>query len=461
MKEILSYKYILPLLILFFYLFFFSSNLISNEIVGFLLFGFVLLRLVYISVNQIPIKEIFLLILIIQYFIAPSVVYNKFDNDVGDFGYEMKIYKEEYFYFIIGTIISVLIGLYIPLSRSKIESSKLFNRLASAKDNFKIGLILLIIGFLSHLINPLLPSSLAFLGLFLSNLKYIAAFYIYFSNNKKKYIYISIVITYLVLNIISGGVFIDLFIWGLFFATYFIINKKISLLIKFSAILLGVFTALLIQSIKADYRKEIWVEDRNEEIKEEEMFINLTSTKLQNATTIFDEANTKAFFSRLNQGWILSNVLEHVPKNQDFSNGDLFIRELQGIILPRIIAPNKITASGKDVKDKFIKYTGRILLGNTTMNIGIIADGYINFGTYGCWYFMFFIGLFLNFYIKTLYKIATNYPTIVLWLPVLFFYVIRTANDFYMVMNYLVKSSILLAAVVYLFRNKFYKPQLE
>ncbi|MFN4234181.1 MAG: hypothetical protein ACK4IK_05185 [Bacteroidia bacterium] len=461
MNGIISFKYLLPLVSLTIYLLFFSIHLNNNEIIGFVIFGYILLRLIYNSGKEIPIKEILLVLLILQYFVAPSVVYNKFNNDVGDFGYEMKVDKEFYFSFLINSIIAISVGLYFPIFKTNIKTTELFNKINNLKDNFKIGILLLGIGFISHIFIPFFPSTFAFLAIFLTNLKYVGIFFIYFSNNPYRIVYIFLVLSYLVLNIISGGVFIDLFIWGLFIASYFILNKKISTAIKIAFLVFGAFTALLIQSIKADYRKEIWDDDNNEELNEEQVFINLTSAKLENASTIFEEDNLKSFYSRINQGWILSNVLEHVPKYQDFSNGEIFWRELQGIILPRIIAPNKITASGKDAKDKFIKYTGRLLHGNTTMNIGLIADGYINFGQIGCWIYLFFIGLFLNYVLYKINELCKNYPTLIFFIPILFFYVLRTGNDFYMIMNYLVKSSMLLAVFIYLFKQIFYKPEIE
>jgi hypothetical protein len=254
-------------------------------------------------------------------------------------------------------------------------------------------------------------------------------------------------------------VFIDLFIWGLFFITYLTINKKINLLIKLGVFGVGIFTALLIQSIKAEYRKIIWDESNND-VNEELVFLDLVNVRLENASSIFEDEYLKNFFSRINQGWILTDVLNHVPKNEDFSNGELFIKELKGILLPRVLAPDKVTASGRDVKKKFMKYTGRLLHGNTTMNVGVIADGYINFGKDGCWIYMFFIGLFLNFIIHKIMQLTTKYPTLIFWLPVLFFYIVRASNDFYMIMNYFVKSLFILVFVFYLFRNTFFKPQI-
>lgn len=454
-------KALIPSFIVGIYLWLFYSFYTSEEIICYAIITFFLFKIIFKIGHDLTIKEILLFILLLQYFLAPSVVYNRFNNDVGDFGYDMKIPKEEYFSFLIGAVIAITAGLFAPFFKSKIKTVELFNRIKLLPGNFNIGITLLVIGFLSHLTLPFLPSTFAFLGLFLTNLKYVGIFYIYFSNNSKKFIYIFIVIAYLVLNIVSGGVFIDLFIWGLFIATFFTINKKISLITKILFLIVGSITVLLIQSIKADYRKIIWDENKSEEVNEELVFIDLTQTKLENVQSIFEEDNLKSFFSRINQGWILSNVLDHVPQNQDFSHGDLFLRELKGIILPRVLAPDKVTASGKDVKEKFMKYTGRILHGNTTMNVGLISDGYINFGRYGCWIFMFFVGLFVNFFMHKIYQYSQNYPTLILWLPVLFFYLLRTANDFYMIMNYLVKSTMLLVVVFYIFKNVFYQPQID
>jgi hypothetical protein len=459
MKDFFSFKYLLPLILLLIYIIFNTSNFGIYVLIGLMFFSYITIRLIDNTGYKLTIKEIFFSILLLQYFIAPLFVYYKFDNDVGDFGYEMKIPADEYFYFLSGVIIFTFIGLFLPIFNDRINQKELFEKIKFLDNNFNVGIILIVVSFLSYLLIPFLPSSFAFLGIFLSNLKYVGIFYLYYSNNKSKNFYIILVISFLILNIISGGVFIDLFIWGLFFITYLTINKKINLLIKLGALGLGIFIALLIQSIKGEYRKIIW-DESNSEVNEELVFLDLVNVRLENVSTIFEDVNLKNFISRINQGWILTNVLNHVPQNEDFSNGELFIKELKGILLPRVLAPDKVTASGRDVQQKFIKYTGRILYGNTTMNVGIISDGYINFGKVGCWIYMFFIGLFLNFLIHKIIQLTTKYPTLIFWLPVLFFYVVRSANDFYMIMNYLVKSLFILVFLFYLFKNTFFKPQI-
>ena len=49
---------------------------------------------------------------------------------------------------------------------------------------------------------------------------------------------------------------------------------------------------------------------------------------------------------------------------------------------------------------KFRQFTGKRLVTNTRMTIGVFGDAYVNFGYFGGQVFMFFFGLFMNIVIQ-------------------------------------------------------------
>ena len=154
----------------------------------------------------------------------------------------------------------------------------------------------------------------------------------------------------------------------------------------------------------------------------------------------------------------MAKVLNQVPKHEPFSNGELFKNDIAAILLPRFIAPNKTKVGGKDNREKFTKYTGKILNKGTTIRIGIIADGYINFARSGSFIFMFLLGFFFNLVFYKFNILAYDNPNILLWLPFSFSYVVRL-SDFVVLMNFFVKA-ILLIALLFWASKKFFNVKL-
>jgi hypothetical protein len=74
------------------------------------------------------------------------------------------------------------------------------------------------------------------------------------------------------------------------------------------------------------------------------------------------------------------------------------------------------------------------------MNIGPMGEAYANFDVLGGIIYMLFYGLFFNFMLSTILKFAEKRPTIVLWLPFLFYYAISVETDSLTTMGSLIKG---------------------
>ena len=112
---------------------------------------------------------------------------------------------------------------------------------------------------------------------------------------------------------------------------------------------------------------------------------------------------------------------------------------LEATLLPRFIAPNKKMAGGKENYERFTGYE----LWTASMGISLLGEGYANFGVTGAWIFMFGCGLFFSLMLHLIIGAAKTRPSLILWLPLLFLQAIKAETELVVVMNYLVKATIL------------------
>ena len=160
--------------------------------------------------------------------------------------------------------------------------------------------------------------------------------------------------------------------------------------------------------------------------------------------------------ARVNQGWIIARIMNHVPQNEPYANGQTVIRAFEAALLPRILASDKAVAGGKE---NFERFTGTPLNKNTSMDLSLAGEGYANFGKWGGMVFLMAIGLFFNLALIAVIRISRAHPTLILTIPLLFFQVIKAETDFATVLNHLTKS-IVVVVFIYWAINKIFKIQI-
>jgi hypothetical protein len=210
-----------------------------------------------------------------------------------------------------------------------------------------------------------------------------------------------------------------------------------------------VLLATTIQLLKSDYRTDI--QEGGEEAGLE-TFNKALEKKTNESNELFSAANLAPNITRINQGFILSYVMSNVPTRIPFEDGSEFKEILQSAILPRFLAPNKLNAGDKKI---FMKYSGISIKENTSMALGSLADGYINYGLLGGSLFMLGLGLLYNFTLKKFYKYSKNFPILLLFLPLLFYYPIRPDCELQTILGHLLKACFLIFIVMNIWKNIF------
>lgn len=395
--------------------------------------------------KDIPIKELMTLMLSLQLLISPLFTYHYFHNKME---FPMLIGEEYYITFVLSYIILFSFGLFIPI----IKTSTTFNSIDIPINyqNGKIGLALIIFGFVSFYLGKFMPASFRFVFYLFSYARLIGALIVLFSNLKSRYLLFGFTFLHFAYIIISGAIFYDLIIWAFFFYMALEIQLKSSFYRKIGFALLGLLSLVFLQSIKSDYRQKVWNEDKKEDSSNIETFLSVANDANE-SKSVTEESSFKHLITRLNTGWIVSAVLVQVPSRQKFAEGKLLLDDLKNVLLPRFLAPNKKSVGGDENRDKFLKYTGRRLNDDTTMRIGVLADAYINFGYLGGALLMFLFGILINVSIA-FFKYKYFNSIYYLWILFIFSFTVRM-SDFIVIINSTFKSFLAFILIIYIIKK--------
>jgi len=407
-----------------------------------LVFGitiFLYLMLMWKAGKTFPILYLFLFVYFVQYIFSTYLIYNEYKV----LSIQMPIKQSQYFAYVVPALLCLAAGVFLF---SKNIDLKQYMKRIEASQAARLGYLLLFISVFFDAVKMVGIDSFDSVISFTNYLKYLAAFCFLFTRSAVNYILIALIYAQLGVIVLRSGVFISFFIWATFL--FFFITLKYSIPFVFRSLFFIAFIPILvvIQGVKREYRQQVWNE-------ESEGGIGLLSDLAAEQNTNQDEPLSESTgvirtVGRLSQGWHLGLTLKHVPLKQPIANGEEILIDVMSSIAPRIIFSEKRSVNSKD---KFNKYTGHKLVGNTSMSIGVLGDFYINFGRVGSFIMLFVFGALIA---KLLHFFVVRYvlpdPINIIWIPFLLSYLIRANNDFYIFFNCLVKGFLIFLAVNYI-----------
>ncbi len=142
--------------------------------------------------------------------------------------------------------------------------------------------------------------------------------------------------------------------------------------------------------------------------------------------------------------------MRYTPYYEPYANGETIIIGVEASLIPRFLNPNKAKAGGRD---NFQRFTGKKISDNTSMGLSPLGEAYANFGINGGIFFMFLLGLFYNFYMFIILRLTDRFPSLILWMPLLFLQVVKAETDFVVVLNHLVKASVVVTIIIFSIRK--------
>lgn len=395
-----------------------------------ILFFILAFRQLLVKLNSgFPIIELTIMLYVLQYLVAPLFEYSYNEDQT------MAVSSSEYLNFTFVAILSFAIGLFSK--KQNINYSKLHfdSTLAS-----KLGRLLIVIGFTSQIGLEILPDAFKATVNFFVLFKTIGVYALIFSDKKQDKLLILLFSIQIAAGAILGAMLIEFIVFALFFAMFYSLKYQVTNRTKYIFFISSFIFITLYQGIKADYREFVWGKELStghkiallSDLLNPETIVAAFDTDIENNESLIQTMH------RLNQGWQTSKVIKHVPSRVDYQYGEEFFNDVFSSILPRALWANKRIVNDYQ---RFNHYTGYSLNSSTSMSMGVVGDFYLNFGKIGTVIVLFLFGFFISkvnsFFIS---KYVTSNPINLIWLPFIFSYLMRPGNEFYMVLNHLIKS---------------------
>ena len=400
--------------------------------------------------HVIPVRYLLGSFMCLQFFIGPAFAYNGLDA-YQYFVYLMKVPEAQYFGYALPAVILFILGLHVNAGMLNGEVVDQERVKIFVKRNPKLPYFFIIMGFVTSFVSGFFGSELSFVFYLLGSFKFIGLFLMILGSDQLKPLPISIVIGSIISSSLGSGMFHDLLTWIVFIAAVFGIRYKFDFKTKLIGAFAFVVLAATIQVMKGAYRTAIGGNSGQAGVK---TFTKLADEKneqggLLNFTSLA-ESNV-----RINQGFIITNIMVTVPDRVPFQNGKQMWQLFEAGVLPRILAPNKLRAGDRAI---FTKYSGIPLTAGTSMGLSSLGDAYVNFAVWGGCVFMFLLGLMYNGILQIFYKNSKSYPILILFTALVFYYPIRPDCELQTILGHLFKSCFLIGVIIVFWKHQFRVP---
>ncbi|HAN39748.1 MAG TPA: hypothetical protein DCQ29_12660 [Chitinophagaceae bacterium] len=421
---------------------------------------FLLLELIYILFllyrfkidisSGFPLGIIVASVFIIENCLAPTLIYLwDRENAVTGAIYYLFVPIEDYLPFAFLTAQVILIGYDLI----KVPSSEWIYFIKNIHQNIDIRTVysLFVVGGIGLLLQTFNINAISFVSYTLSNLFVCGLIGLAIYYKKVNNIYLILGLTLQIISSIRTGMFGSLVVFLSYVSIIVLLilvsqNRKIN----WGLILLGGFVAVLfigvLQNVKSDYREQTW--SGTKEAGSGSFYESVRKNVNNDVTDI--EYYMPAIY-RLNQGYLVSATMIKVPSEQPYVMGETIINSIANSLIPRFLYPTKEEAGGRE---KIARFTNLTLVGNTSMNIGLLGEAYVNFGKEISIIFFLLWGAVLALAERKMLVFSKTNPVIILVFPLFFQVLLGTGTDFLYVINTIVKSTLIILLLFTFFRIK-------
>ena len=399
---------------------------------------FLLLLLTWKAKKTFPIFYLFLFIYFVQYIFSVYLIYHRYPVLRREF----PINETELFAYLVPAISCLFLGAW--LFNKDFDLSKTITQIKPSDAN-RLGHFLLSVSLLVEFMSNFIPAFYSIHSI-TGPLRYAAVICYFFSLNFVNTLLIAFVYSLLAREAFQVGIFVELLTWSLIFFLFLCFRYQYSFALRVGCLLLTIPIIFLIQSVKKDYKKLVF---RGRAEAGIETLAELAILKQQNEKKDFaDSYAVVSTIGRLNQGWHVSKVMNHVPLKVPFARGQEMLSDVGAALLPRFLFPDKKIAGDRA---KFRYYTGHKLR-RASMTVGVLGDFYLNFGAFGAFVGLFAFGTLMSRSLSLfIEKFVLTNPINIVWIPVVFNFWLRANNDFYTFINSSFKGFLVFLVVNYLY----------
>lgn len=376
-------------------------------------------------------------------------------------GSYMRIPEDVYFSYLIPANIAFFAGLHlvfrknIAFPRQFIERARVY-----VANNQKVAIAFIVIGLVAAQFKDNVPAAIGFILYLVAMLPYVGGFYLYFSLKKRRALTFSVLVAVFFAQSIRTGLFGECVMFLVMAGCLLASQVRLKFLTKLG-MFLGCFSlVLLIQSIKGEYRYLTWtdaIETKGKLSSYEgkgsfEIFADLALDKLSNPSQIITLESGFSLNQRFNQGRLIALAMNYVPRVEPYANGETIWMSLAAVVVPRFLWPDKPESGGAYNLSRFVGVKRKL---HYSMNIGPYGEGYGNFGVTGGVIFMFLYGVLIAYFLHKALELTWKYPSLIIWIPLQFYYVLTVETDILSTINSFVKISVFMVVLYWAIKKAY------
>jgi len=296
------------------------------------------------------------------------------------------------------------------------------------------------VGVAAEVVSKFLPGALQFVITLVFWGAFAGVLYLFYTPGlKRKTLVLLAFAAFILFLALQSGMFTIVAYMGITMFSFFFIGKKFALWKKLIVFILGCAFLLVLQASKGRYRSIVYHQGSDDKAA---LFGSIFTEQLSNFSGYFAVDAFFPFYYRTNQGFNVSLVMRTFPAHKSFDYGTNLATNFASAFVPRALWPDKPEAGGK-FNMKY--YTGIQLSEGWSTNVGPLGEAYGSFGVEGGILYMFFLGMFMRWVYKSIFKFSQKTPLIIFWIPVMFYEVTYSAEtDSLQIFNSLIKSAFFL-----------------
>lgn len=392
--------------------------------------------------KRLAFREFMLTLYGMNFLFSPALTYHTPDLSGG---YPMKIPEDQYFELAIPAMLLLRWGLF--WIKTDIFNFNFNLARLQAIANQEVLKFWLIAGILLKIGNRFVPGDIGFVIYLVSTLRFVAAFSLYAVDAKKYKWWLLLILFFELSTSVATGMFHDLVMWLIFFGLFWAFLKKPSAAKKVTLGFIAVCCFIVLQVSKGTYRQSAGSDGGGFGL-----FFDVLSESASKG--LFAEENLNSSVNRVNQAWILASTVNNMDRRKDFQGLTLVGLYLEAAILPRALAPGKLSSGNKVI---FRKFSGHYLRDGTSMGLGVLGDGYVAFGYWGTLIFSLVLGLLFGVMFLLVQRWANISPYFILFVFPILNYAVRPDCETQTIITHLFKSTIVFAVLMFYYRGYFRK----
>jgi hypothetical protein len=387
-------------------------------------------------------REWGLLLYCINYLISPAITYQLNEDLVL---YAMKIEQDAYYSLALPGFVCLSLGMFlIPTTIFSISLDSLKENIRQHERILKT-MFWITLGLKFN--QSVFPGELGFFIYLLASIRFICAFAL-ISVKERNWLYIILVLSVELAFGFLGAMYHDALMWFIFFGLYYLFVKRPSFQVKLLGGISIFVLVLFVQAVKSVYRSAVWTGEQEASLE----VVKNVGVSQADSKILLSTENLLQTLNRGNQAWIFASTVDRMDRVQDFQGMNNVNLYLEAALLPRFLAPNKLTSGNKEI---FNAFSGHTINEETSMGLGIFADGYIAYGFWGVYAFGFALGLILSLSFKIIERWTNYSPLYVLTLLPLLNYAVRPDCELQTTINHLSKGLLLFWIIFLLTRQRF------